>query len=545
MARAMMVLQGPGTIFSKMEDKVGDCLEPDASASEPECEIHSSNEQRELQERLDNITSLQDLFVKQSQTLALIEPDSMADFFFVSPHPQDVSVGSFTSCLSGCKSFEGTVDAETETLQNTHGNNGRDISPTSVATMGFFESSCFKGIEKTLDFEEAEDIDSSTQPSVEGSDSEIQAAINEIRKEASQLSVVMALDQLKTKEAELDVSTRALRERSLEADDLRGQLREREERISCLELERDLYMADASKLRVDLKTCVDRMFDISAVAGTSTFVEGSDGGTGGERIRDQAILRPSVSPLDSRIPAIPSSVPLDDQSDSDQPKQVDRHIPQKNHVSLARRDLPRMSEIRESAVARAFPLRDSGHPSSIFRENSITTSPPRSLSMISASTRSRTLDSPRRNRSFSEVIRSSTQPTSEDEDTGNENRMCGLFRRRQQNRSIAKAKDVTAMRSKIDQLHMMMRTSLETSEKLRKRLAMISGYYEGIILKLQEQVIEAKTEKSKIKADCNSKVSAIDYEKRIASIHLENKLRESERELHELRKKVDVPPYEI
>ncbi|MFO0006758.1 MAG: hypothetical protein ACK559_37135, partial [bacterium] len=43
--------------------------------SEPECEIHACNERQELQKQLNNITSLRDLFVKQSQMLALIEPD--------------------------------------------------------------------------------------------------------------------------------------------------------------------------------------------------------------------------------------------------------------------------------------------------------------------------------------------------------------------------------------------------------------------------------------------------------------------------------------
>lgn len=67
-----------------------------------------------------------------------------------------------------------------------------EVSPTSVTSMSPFDSSFYQGIEKVLDFDESEDIDS-TRLSVDGSDSELQAAINEIRKEASQIDIVLAL----------------------------------------------------------------------------------------------------------------------------------------------------------------------------------------------------------------------------------------------------------------------------------------------------------------------------------------------------------------
>lgn len=542
-------------ILSKMK-KARARLESNAAGTEPECEIHSSHGQRELQERLNNISSLQDLFVKQSQALALIQPPTagrpeqaqnlMPDSGSFSPNCQVDSVGSSSSCLTRCNSFEATLEKVAVAPENLCGDNAREISPTSVATMAFFDRSCFEGIDKTLDFEEADEIDSSTQSSIEESDSEIQAAINEIRKEASQIDIIMALDQLKTVETELEVTTRALRERSLEADELRLQAREREERISCLELERDLHKADASKLRVDLKTCVDVMFDISAVAGTSTLVEPCKDLTVVKSIRGQGILRPAISPIDSAIPAMPPSAPLDDgHSDFDGPQELGHRGPQQNYYCSSSMTLPPEREPRELVVGKSFPLLGASHPCGIFRDTPKPVSPTRSVSLYSESTRSpiRTLDSRRRNRSFSEVIRSSTEPTSEDEDVGKENRMCGLFRRRQLKRSAGRAKDVAIMRSKIDELHEMMKASLETSEKLRKRLAMISRYYEGIVKKLQEQVVEIKTEKSKLKADCNSKISTIEHEKRVAIIHLENKVHAREREIQVLlKKKVDDPP---
>ena len=69
-------------IITKMAEHARNRLESDATnttavASEPECEIHECNEQQKLQKHLNSITSLCDLFVKQSQMLALIEPDDM------------------------------------------------------------------------------------------------------------------------------------------------------------------------------------------------------------------------------------------------------------------------------------------------------------------------------------------------------------------------------------------------------------------------------------------------------------------------------------
>jgi superfamily I DNA and RNA helicase len=202
----------------------------------------------------------------------------------------------------------------------------------------------------------------------------------------------------------------------------------------------------------------------------------------------------------------------------------------------------------DSTIADAFPFICANHSSGIFRANSQAPSPTKTLSMHSMSTNSSPLEYRRRHRSFSEVIRSSSRPIAENDEAdsnGGEKRMCGLFRRRQQKRPLTNAKDVAIMRDKIDQLHMMMRASLETSEKLRKRLAMISRYYEGIIKKLQEQMVEIKTEKARLKAEIDSKISAMDHEQRTAIMQLENKLRQRDEEIRILTEKLNAPRCEI
>lgn len=539
-------------ILTKMAEHTRARLESDAVASEPEREVHACVEQRDLQEHLDNISSLRDLFVKQSQMLAMIHPDTplyehdkRGQHNCSSPcfdHNVDlISTVSSTTSMSGCKSLEGTVDEISERMEQSFAGFLKESSPTSVTTMGLLDQSSLHGFEKVLDFGD-DDIDS-TRFSLDGSDSDIQAAINEIRKEASQIDIIMALDQLKTVEIELEITTRALRDRSAEADQLRFQLEQREERVSCLELERDLYQADASKLRDDLKTCVDRMFDISAVAGTSTMLENLSEEAEVATTRDQAILRPATSPTNSAFPPIPSSTPIIDHTYAGRRRDTSRHpMPFHQHrgpliqrlASASDPTTPTKFEARQSIVADAFPLLGSSYASSIFREPP-TPSPNKIESFHSKSTRTPPLAPTRRRRSFSEGMRTPVRPELETEDANKDHRICGLFRRRPSKRAAAKAKDIIIMRCKIDQLHTMMRASLETSEKLRKRLALISRYYEGIIKKLQEQMVEIKTEKSRLRADMDARVSIIDHEKRIAVFHLESKLRQRDDEIRALK----------
>ena len=63
------------------------------------------------------------------------------------------------------------------------------------------------------------------------------------------------------------------------------------------------------------------------------------------------------------------------------------------------------------------------------------------------------------------------------------------------------------MRNQIKQLQELMKTSLSSSEKLRKRIATISRYYEGVIGQLQSQVAEVKAEKCKKETELKNQLS--------------------------------------
>jgi hypothetical protein len=388
--------------------------------------------------------------------------------------------------------------------------------------------------------ETLKDVDSYS-PDLDGTDSEIQAAIDEIRKEASRMDIVMALDQLKTVQTELEVVTKALRERSVEGEDLRIQLEEMEERVACLELERDLFKADASKLRDDLKMCVDRMFDISCVAGESSLVEAESNDRRREHTdREKIIVRriselskesnfPTVSTKQSNFPAIPVSKPVHSGSKTrvapEQARRVIRRTPSTSDPGITRyqvrkvnaESMPMMSDVQTERIFRNGHRAHQPKPESVRSLSSKASQPPK-----------------RRHRSF--PIEKNTPHHDETEEK--ENRMCGIFRRKQQRQSSSRNNDITIMRQQIDQMHAMMKTSLATSEKLRKRLAMISRYYEGIIRKFQEQVTETKAEKKRIEVDLASRISTIDHEKRVTIIQLESKLRKREEEVARLRRKI-------
>lgn len=531
-----------------------------AVASEPECEIHTCNERHELQKQLNSITSLRDLFVKQSQMLALIEPedlgydrcndhDNSTSSSICSDHEVEKMSSLEVPKHGGSRSsFEEAINEMNDKFERSLMETVHETSPTSVTKLDILDQNFLDGIQKFLDFDHDIEIDS-TRFSRDGSDSDIQAAINEIRKEASQMDIIMALDQLKTIEIELDVTTKALRDRSAEAEDLRSQLEERQERVSCLELERDLYKADASKLREDLKTCVDRMFDISANASCSMFPQETKALPMGTRIRDQAILRPPTSFTGSTFPPIQSSTPIDRQSRHGRVKDFRGHpaynpqhcrVPSRQRLASSS-DPTNLYGFKggESAVEDAFPLLSTSFSKSIFRPSQ-TRSPSPSSSSYSKDARNPSFETSNRRRCFSEGMRTQLlRPMDDPDDSSKDPRLCGIFRRRPSKRSAAKVEDVLIMRTKIDQLHSMMRTSLQTSEKLRKRLAMISRYYEGIICKLQEQLVEIKTEKTRLRTDMDAKVSSLDHEARVTILQLESQLRKRDDEIRLLTAKLE------
>jgi len=124
---------------------------------------------------------------------------------------------------------------------------------------------------------------------------------------------------------------------------------------------------------------------------------------------------------------------------------------------------------------------------------------------------------------------SSCSPTLNDDDhCVDSKRRCRLFPKRSSSkRSRTSTKEVAVMRQQIDDLHVMITaSSLETSERLRQRLALTSRYYyEGVIATPQQpRVVEAKTESNRRRAEMDSMRVILEHEKRVTVRSLETQL---------------------
>lgn len=74
-------------------------------------------------------------------------------------------------------------------------------------------------------------------------------------------------------------------------------------------------------------------------------------------------------------------------------------------------------------------------------------------------------------------------------------------------------------------------TSLDTNDELRKRIAMLTAYYENVTERMQRNLNEAHTERQRIATDLAKQIYSMDKEHRRTVEDLQRRLRQKEREL--------------
>ena len=404
----------------------------------------------------------------------------------------------------------------------------------------------------TLD---TDDEDSSFCLDLEGTDSEIQATINEIRKEANQMDTIMMMDQLKTLQSEFNSVTKKCSVRSLENKKIKIRLHESEDKVAHLELERDLHQADVTKLRDDLKTVVSKMFDISLYESTK---ESNDIDENRDTDNNKSLNNHTVKPSTNKIyptkiegPETTLNIPgptlekirivgLVDQPR--QPRHVVRRLPVLSDPGLiSTHSRSQWSECSDEIHLIPSPKGEVRNQN-VFRTRSHhTTSHPRTES-IQRVQRPRNFHGKgtrnnfkHRHRSLSVDAKIGTRliPEMKADDEGN-NKLCGMFRRRSKRQSFSRDSE-SVMKYQISQLHEMMKTSMAASEKLRKRIATISRYYESVISKIQTQVVEIKTEKSRTEVGLTNRLSEADLERRMIVSKFECELRRKDEEIARLK----------
>jgi flagellar biosynthesis chaperone FliJ len=89
----------------------------------------------------------------------------------------------------------------------------------------------------------------------------------------------------------------------------------------------------------------------------------------------------------------------------------------------------------------------------------------------------------------------------------------------------------------MDKLDQRLQSSISTSEELRRRLAMLSCYYENLVKKLQEEVAEERVDRQKLESDLTRQIAELENEKRALYKKLQEHVRSHKSYMQSLRRK--------
>jgi len=419
-----------------------------ALSIEPELELHSVEEQKEgfedeLSERMEEIVALRAAVQSQRETIRDLQKSKLPN--------QD----SFT------ETKEAIISPESESKET----NSFDVDSYAWT-----------------------DDDDYSDP-LESINRAFHDSIKAIQEEASRVDAIMAIDQVDTLKQEVRAVKRELKDRSAEVEELRALVDLKDDRLATLELERDLFKADTSKLREDLRGYLEQI-KISK-----------------EEARNQPILPPPVPRQGS-----PDRSPVRGPDTASVGKQ--------RIVQKASRDarIP-------SLAATPLPDGDSSITGSIYTSFS-SRGPEASRLMESAAMPPTKGKSPRclsgqRVRAWVSLPRNASSRKSKHENSKSEVEMSEI-----------------SLEAHVERLSQRLQASMETSEELRKRLAMISSYYETLVRRLQVRAVEIEADRTKMETDLCNQINSIEFDNRKNVGLLEKKLQWREEEIARLRHKV-------
>jgi predicted nucleic acid-binding Zn-ribbon protein len=416
---------------------------PLANNTEPESEVHSDEDlkaqlEERLNERSEEIASLQELVRLQGDAISELRK-TQAD-----------------TKSSACQSRDnGAIPADDE----------------------------FKSYDWSFDLGSTGNMWSDDEDDSSDRGTGIRASIEAIRQEASKVDAVMALNKLDTLQEEQNSLTRAMKNRTAEMDEMRALIRLKDDRLATLELERDLYKADASKLKSDLQTCSERIKSYES----HSLSEASLAGTPlSEPIKPAASFEsPSVVPTPSQ--KCDSSIVHQARIEPDhEGSSRDRSVTT-GSVRASRTDPTVISDMSScGAYSQNLPRRDK-----IVR--------PKKRNFL-----------PFRNKVDSRrTVQSSTLPTIE---------LTGI-----------------SLQKQVDEMNERLLASMKASEELRKRLAMISRYYENLVRRLQDNMVELKSDRVRMETDLVNQISSIDLASQMAIEALETELKKKGSDIEELK----------
>lgn len=362
------------------------------------------------------------------------------------------------------------------------------------------------------------DDDESIFHDKEGIGFSIYDSIRAIRDEAKKIDAVLAVDQVDRMQEEMKYLRSELQRQSVKTEELSAQVQMKDGQIGTLELERDLYKADTNKLANDLECC---LMKLRRVGGTSSPIEIGYGRSGIVPTMNQNdIASPPqiitadctsdtsdpVSQLDqSTSPLLPPSCTESPAGTSITTATTEKHSPNQERKTLS---MPRKvkdhhdktsGHQHQSEKQQFIPRQRRGNPQSAIPNRGIdvetTTSTQTRRNMIMLF--SLCLPQPQnkkvnnsQNRSLSPAPKTATLDS------------------RKMNKESSKAQkpnpqDITHLPSGLlqEQVQVMsqrLQTSIKTSEDLRRRIATIHLYYEKEVHQLDERIMAACVERSKM-----------------------------------------------
>jgi hypothetical protein len=193
----------------------------------------------ELESLMDAIMALRDVVMQQREVIRSLKANR---------HGLGVP---FVDTWGMKEKLESQASTNSSESQSTDETDPMPITPFSFGLLSHGRTD--DEMMSVLTYEDGESHDSSNI--LKGSD-HINAVIESIREHASHVDAAIALDRLQTTKKELLTITNKLHNRTAEVRELKNQIRSLEAQLSTLELERDLYQADAARSKGYLKECI-------------------------------------------------------------------------------------------------------------------------------------------------------------------------------------------------------------------------------------------------------------------------------------------------
>jgi chromosome segregation ATPase len=455
------------------------------SNGEPEREAHADGEanvkikefEEELESRMEAIIALRDVVIQQREVISSLKANR-----------QDLG-GPFVDNrrIKEPASRASAHSSESEFTDET------DPMPINPFRFGLSHGRTDDEMMSALTYEDNESHDLSKVLKVRG---HIKDVIESIREQASHVDAAIALDKLQTTEKELLTVTNKLYRRTAEIGELKNQIRSLEVQLSTLELERDLYQADAARSKADLKECIQYIVKLKGNRGNEESHRPDSGET---------ISTLEVSPSNAFATPDKASPHMESTEMNDGAHHHD--------LSETEEEDKQNQETPSTCISGWALFPDDSSTSSV----SVKSAPKKNLALCFWAQRNR------------EVV--DQGPAFERMDDDQPRR---LFRRRSKNRKNKNkgklsptngkaAKANSSQRAQIVKLNERLAEASHDAEELRARISSATRYYDNIVRSLQQNAGSSKSGRSAFETDMINQLSALDREKRATMTKLREK----------------------